>query len=716
VTVWDAVSGKVAKTHKVKPVEETAQMVKTGAMVSPGGTHFVQQFLETGTGNAILRVFDLATGESRPEIKLAVGGAQNINFSPDGKLLAWSSLTDGVTIWNMADHKEAARFGRDGMKVKLFGNSIRFADDGKTVAVTLANDAIELWDVEKQKLIRTLGGYKTEPQHRVAVRLAIGAGDRMTRSDLAISPDGKVVAASLGNATVRQFDTATGNEISPAAGHLSGVVAVGSSARTVVSVSKESVRVWEPASGREVRQWPLSPPAVAAAVSADGRRVATSSGNGVVRLWDPATGEKALDIQTKRSDVAGLGFTPDGKLLATKAELNSAINLWEVATGNHVRTIGQDGEPVLSGGRVMIDYSGVQTPAIVFSADGRLIAAAGDRKQLGVWSVATGSKVCEVASPPTSIGVAFAISADGHVLAMLTNTGLIAGYEVATGEQRFELKMSGNAGELGRNSPIAMTITVNTFSRGDASGGGLGFTPDGRYVVVSGSGSSIRIWDTLSGEEAGNMKGHQGGVSVLRVSPDGRSLITGSVDTTAMIWDLGQLSRIDFTRQTPLSTEEIELLWGDLAKSDAKHAFIAARKLLTDRASAVKLLSDRLRPVPKVDDARIAQLVSELGGGFAVRRKAAEELERLGEQAIPQIQKGLEGNPPLELKQRLERLLEKVNVQKPVDDRLREWRAIELLQLAATPEAKAVLESLAGGAPGARMTREAVSALDRMSK
>jgi WD40 repeat protein len=496
-----------------------------------------------------------------------------------------------VTVWNVAEHKEVGRFGREGMKVKLFGNSIRIADNGKTLAVTLANDAIELWDIEKQKLIRTLSGYKTEPSHRVAVRISVGANDRMTRTDLAFSADGKVVAASLGNATVRQFDTETGNEIAQSPGHMSGVVAVGTAERQVLSVSKESVRVWDAGSGREIRQWPLSPPAVAAAVSVDGGRVATASGSGVVRLWDTANGEKVREIDTKRTDVAGLGFSPDGKLLATKAELNAAVNLWDTATGNHVRTIGQDGEPTLSGGRVMLDYSGVQTPAIAFSADGRLVAAAGDKKQLVVWDVATGGTVCEIATPASSIGVAFAFSANGHVISVLTNSGLVAGYEVATGEKRYEFKSATPGAEPAREFPGTTAMTVNSFSRGNAAGGGIGFSADGRYIVVSGGGSVIRIVDTLTGDEAGELKGHHGSVSTLRVSSDGRSLVSGSVDTTAMVWDLGQLARIELTRENPLSADD----WPGRTRRQRSSPRASCSQIATRRSSCSRTACVRCR-------------------------------------------------------------------------------------------------------------------------
>src|SRR5262249_59961654 len=110
----------------------------------------------------------------------------------------------------------------------------------------------------------------------------------------------------------------------------------------------------------------------AAVVSPDARRVATSSGGGAVHVWDAITGQKVRDIPTNRSDVAGIGFSPEGKLIATKADLTSAVNLWDAATGRHVRTIGQDGESGIKGGKLVIEAGGVQPPAVGFSPGAKL--------------------------------------------------------------------------------------------------------------------------------------------------------------------------------------------------------------------------------------------------------------------------------------------------------------------------------------------------------
>lgn len=709
VTVWGTADGKVAKTHKL--AEPASGVLRTGIAVSPTAERVVQQFIDD-TGNGSLRVTDLTTGKSGEEIKLSVGGAQAFAISPDGKRMAWASFTDGVVVWDFAANKQAAAFGKGEGKHTLFGNSLRFSDDGERLAVTTANDAVEVWNISQGKLEHTLGGHEAAASNRVAVRLVVGASGRMTRTDVAFSADGKSVAASCGNATVRQFDLGTGKEVGTAAGHQSGVVAVGSDGKSTVSVSKESVRVWDAATGRELRHWALTPPAVASAVSPDAKWVATATGGGSVRLWDTAKGEKVRDIDTKRNDVAGLGFSPDGKVLATKAELNSAVNLWDVAKGEHLRTIGKDGDPVLNGGRVSIDMNGARTPTIVFSPDGRLVAAVGDRKQVCVWDVAGGSLVCETPLP----AVAFAFSANGQVLAVLTAGGSVVGCEVATGEKRYEFKPTATGPEPLQGQMGGGAMTITTFTRGQAAGGGIGFSADGRFVTFGSGGPIVRVWDTLTGQEVTQFKGHQGSVSVLGVSPDGRSLISGSVDTTAVSWALNKLPRVDVARDESLKQAEVESLWADLAKPDSAAAFTAARKLLTDRTQTVALFADRLKPVPAADAEKIGQLIADLGGSFDARRKATAELERLGELAVGLLKAAAAKNPPLDLKQRIEKLIEKAGTRKLQGDQLRELRAVEVLELAATPEAKKVLDSLAKGAPDARLTREAKAAAERVAK
>ena len=74
----------------------------------------------------------------------------------------------------------------------------------------------------------------------------------------------------------------------------------------------------------------------------------------------------------------------------------------------------------------------------------------------------------------------------------------------------------------------------------------LGLSPDGRWLAVGGYlhevdkdiGGAVRLYDFASGRLETMLKGHDKGVLALAFSPDGKRLVSGSRDKTAIVWDL----------------------------------------------------------------------------------------------------------------------------------------------------------------------------------
>src|SRR5207237_2900191 len=101
-----------------------------------------------------------------------------------------------------------------------------------------------------------------------------------------------------------------------------------------------------------------------------------------------------------------------------------------------------------------------------------------------------------------------------------------------------------------------------------------------------------------------------------------------------------------------------------------------------------------------------------------IRERATAALDSLSEDVLGSLQKALNNQPTPEAGRRLQALIEKHDQRRrnPSTDRLRALRAIELLELAGTPEARQLLEKLARGAQGARLTQEAKAALERLGK
>jgi hypothetical protein len=99
---------------------------------------------------------------------------------------------------------------------------------------------------------------------------------------------------------------------------------------------------------------------------------------------------------------------------------------------------------------------------------------------------------------------------------------------------------------------------------------------------------------------------------------------------------------------------------------------------------------------------------------FAVRQKATEELQKLGELAEAALRRALQGKLPLEQRRRLELLLAPLEGAILAGEALRSLRAVRVLEHADTPEARHFLQQLADGAEGTRLTREAKAALVRL--
>ena len=156
-------------------------------------------------------------------------------------------------------------------------------------------------------------------------------------------------------------------------------------------------------------------------------------------------------------------------------------------------------------------------------------------------------------------------------------------------------------------------------------------------------------------------------------------------------------------------------LWADLAGADSAAAFTATWVLAEVPEKTLPLLKQRLHPVPHPDPKQVRQWLDDLqSDSFAVRDKATRALEKLGELVEPEVRAALVPNIGLEKRRRLELLLRRIEEQSLTTEELRALRAVEVLERIGSPEALAILEHVATGAPGARLTYDARRALIRM--
>ncbi|HYT93435.1 MAG TPA: WD40 repeat domain-containing protein, partial [Gemmataceae bacterium] len=539
--------------------------------------------------------------------------------------------------------------------------------------LVVGGGAIRVWDLKQGKVVRQI---PHAPRH------------------LALFPDGKAVATSDG-ASMRVWDLTTGRDRHALGGPENALKAVAWSPdnRTVATWSwNGDVFLWDVVTGKTLYRFDV-PAHRNVAFSPDGKLLAGATG-GRLCVWDTATGKEVGPFKAHPSQPHHVAFTPDGKALVTMDFDDESVRRWDLATGQE-RLLFHLTPPDKKVRRHRFT-------TMAFSPEARLMALAEDRLDrttalfgecdVYVYDVTTGKQLHRLKKHKNQLW-ALAFAPDGRVL--------------VTAGRRF-----GGEGIILWDTATGKVIG----SLPDGVDYGLAFSRDGRSFAAATRGTPICVWETATLRERCRFGGHpREGIYALAFAPDGRALISAGGDTTALVWDLTGLRRGQRLPALRLTPGEVEALWNDLQGDDAARAWRAIWKLAAAPADSLPALRKHLRPVPLPDAGKLARWIEELGSAkFAVRQRASQEFEKLGEVATPALRKALAGQVPEETRRRIEQLLARVENPAGGPGVLRMLRALEAVEHGGTDEARQFLRALAEGAPGARLTREARAALERL--
>lgn len=203
--------------------------------------------------------------------------------------------------------------------------SAAFFPDNRRLVTASEDGTIRIWDVI------------------TATQLKEVASAEGSVSDIAISPNGKLIAACIDNeesSVVKIWDAATLKLRHTLAGHEKGIFEI----------------VFSP----------------------DGRLLASGARDTTIKLWNTRTGQLTRTLEGHTDAVTSLAFTPNGKWLFTgSAEEDKTIKLWEVGTGKLLRTLTGHDEWVT---------------ALAMSPDGATLASGSRDKNMILWDVKTGAK------------------------------------------------------------------------------------------------------------------------------------------------------------------------------------------------------------------------------------------------------------------------------------------------------------------------------------
>jgi serine/threonine protein kinase len=281
-------------------------------------------------------------------------------------------------------------------------------------------------------------------------------------------------------------------------GHGAGVTAVAFSAdgKYLLSGGRDrTLRLWEAASGKELRTLSLPQEVNAVAFAPESDRVL--SANGVsVRTWDVSSGKEIGRFSGHTDAVRCLALVPQDHRAVSGGD-DRTVRVWDVQSGREILRFGR--------------HTNAVTCVAVSAA--ALVLSGGRDQTLRLWDLRNGEEIRRFAVPKGHV-LSVAFSPDGRLALSGHFDTVLRLWEVPSGR------------ELRRFQGHKQMVTAGVFS------------PNGRHALSASQDRTVRLWDLDSGCEAGCCEGHTQGVTSLAWSPSAPLAVSGGQDKSLRLWPM----------------------------------------------------------------------------------------------------------------------------------------------------------------------------------
>jgi WD40 repeat protein len=251
-------------------------------------------------------------------------------------------------------------------------------------------------------------------------------------------------------------------------------------------------------------------------------------------LLPPHAIARVGSLRLKHTSVLRLALSADGKLLASAGE-DSAIRMWDTATGQQLR------ELIVTERKLLVER-------LALTPDGKLVAVSGPEHPIYVLDTATGKQVHQFeGSQPKGASPEFAFAGDGKSLVAWHNTTRL--WDVSTGKEIRRWKGPGDFPHFAfsADGKVLATAAADLVVLEEATTGkelkrlrvspngvaALAFSADGRTLATS-EADFVRLWDVATGRERAR---YEFPAASLAFSLDGDTLTTTMLEQ-CRVWDL----------------------------------------------------------------------------------------------------------------------------------------------------------------------------------
>jgi WD40 repeat protein len=558
VQLWDLACLTVTggKSCRAEPGDREA-LVRTGMDTTAVADASANRVVTFARGETTARIWQSRLRPGRPLHLLSPVTA--VAISDDGRRIATGTRAGRVVIWDANGRRLAA-----GPSHRLRVSVLGFGPDG--VLVSGSDDGtVRLWQPGASPANRLIGELPGQVQR------------------LAVSRAG-YVAAGGESGVIYAWELATGRFVRALVGHTGIVSALryGGGGRRLFSASDEgTLRVWESATGgsRAVMAGHRSR-VQDIAISPRGDRVASISSDGELRIWDVNRDTSTAELVGHTRAIPSLAYSRDGSLIVT-ASLDGSARVWDAISGREVRRVRARArlQAAVFGPRdsiIVADWNGVasrwdpgkdeptwRAPAcaqeqcgkaytLAVAADGRFVAAGSEHGAV-LLNAATGERIRALHGDAYIVSLQFdAVGAhvlsagrDGRaVLAPTHRTGDAvtlmdpagAPWEARVAPDGRTVLTAGDGGAClwtvdvaPRCARLSLPDNAHTLYSGDLRTGSF-------RIVVAGASGTVFSFASPDGQPL-RLDGHTGAIERLRLTPDGRRIVSIGQDGVARVWD-----------------------------------------------------------------------------------------------------------------------------------------------------------------------------------